>query len=820
MNPGTVALASLFVLGPGIALTFPMFPPGRLTLVSRIGLAAPIGYSALAFASFVCARGGLLVTPVLVLVWGALTVWPLAGLARRRPLREHLPAWRSELRGDRWGLTAGLLVVVAFSVPRFTYDPVLNLADQTPLRYWADGLEIADGGSIPSTSLQWGILVPSAQSKVALNSFHAAASMILGRGPLAPMGALLAVLSIGLLVLGFALARELGLRLTAPLVPILLFGNELLGPRNLTLDLLTLKAENWGRLVALAAVLLGVRAIRAERYRHRRREAVFTGLLLGVSAGTHLVATVVAGTFLLAYAGAWAILRRRTRTAGKVLGTAVWVGAVVGGVVLFAPPGEIGFEGVKGASAYEGSGGELGVGEPFDPTRYLALGDLEQGVPPAGFYDPPSDLYHEFVRRAVGEPALRRPVKWLFPAAFVGTGALLWIWGDRRSRALAVASVSLALAIFLVSLAFNYWFEVYVLAELGPRRLFDYTGVSVVLLAVGALDVVLRRLRQKLVHRPRVVPVAATALLVVFGALGVSRTVAPGGREAYLRSALEPLTWIEENLACRARVLADRRTLATFEVFTRHAGVLEGMGPYLRPDLLEVAVLELLDARTFFGAPSAGQGYLTANAVGAVVVTAYDQTLGGVGGPLRVGPIDRAALGRTPFLEVAARSETVTVYRVVGLTLPGAAFPDVRGLSGYGCDAGTTVQPATALRAAGRSRRPASAHPASAVSPMVSAPLRPDSPRPAVSATTPPRIRDPMPIAGANAMISAGRGPRGRIARDQPIPRSKNAAIVSSPSTRASVRSRGPDGMGGTATGAGGAGPTSAATLGATTASG
>jgi len=70
----------------------------------------------------------------------------------------------------------------------------------------------------------------------------------------------------------------------------------------------------------------------------------------------------------------------------------------------------------------------------------------------------------------------------------------------------------------------------------------------------------------------------------------------------------------------------------------------------------------------------------------AVVTTTYDQTLGGVGGPLRL-------VGRTPdlagipFLRVAARSRTVTVYRVIGFR-PAAGpspFPDVRTLPGYSC---------------------------------------------------------------------------------------------------------------------------------------
>ena len=41
--------------------------------------------------------------------------------------------------------------------------PVLNLSDQTPLRYWADGVEIADARRIPETSIQWGVEAPTAE---------------------------------------------------------------------------------------------------------------------------------------------------------------------------------------------------------------------------------------------------------------------------------------------------------------------------------------------------------------------------------------------------------------------------------------------------------------------------------------------------------------------------------------------------------------------------------------------------------------------------------------------------------------------------------
>jgi hypothetical protein len=120
---------------------------------------------------------------------------------------------------------------------------------------------------------------------------------------------------------------------------------------------------------------------------------------------------------------------------------------------------------------------------------------------------------------------------------------------------------------------------------------------------------------------------------------------------------------------------------------TRHAGVTEGMGPYLRPAVLATAIRELLDARRFFLDPVGNGDYLRREGIAAVVVTSYDQTLGGVGGPLKAGVAIRSRLDSIPSLRLEASSSTVRVYRVTTFD-PAAArtrFPDVRRLPGYRC---------------------------------------------------------------------------------------------------------------------------------------
>ena len=681
MSPASILIAAALVAAPGSGLVMWMFAPGRASPATQIGLVVPFGVAWVGAAALILALVHALFLSAFLVVYVAATGALWVGALRRRDLRDRFRSWREEVRAEPWAYGGGLAVLAALAVTRLTYSPALNLADQTPLRYWADGLEIADAHRIPSLSLQWGRLFPTTVSKVVLNAFSAGASLVLGRGPLGPMGALLVVASIGLLLVTFALARELGLRLTAPVVVILLFANHVLGPRVLTDDLTNYRAETWGRLLVMAALLLAVRALRTapEERAIARREALVSGVLFGLAAGTHLVPCVVGLTFLGAYGiGVVAFDRghRQVVWAGaRILGVA----AAVGAFVLIVPRGDVGFQGAGDTAVYRNLAVQLGLPPTFDPTRFLALGELRQATHEGAFYEPPSVTYHEYVRRVVGEDRLRRPFLVLVPlAGAAALGLLLWR-GPSFLRALAVACALTALAILVVALAFEYRFDVYVLAEFGPRRLFDYTAIPAVLLGAAAVELLLPG-----VAGPRA-PVLAVAGLVALAAFAVPRNVAPAARERFFDSALPPLRWIEANVPCDGRVLADRRTLATFETLTRHGGAIEGMGPYLRPTVLSTAIRSLLDARRFFLDPGAGGDYVRTAGVAAVVVTTYDQTLGGVGGPLKFGPGKGSSLDRVPFLRLVARSSTVRVYEVRSFEGSPPGSPDVRTLPGYGC---------------------------------------------------------------------------------------------------------------------------------------
>jgi hypothetical protein len=691
MSIPAVLLAGAFLAAPGLGMAVLVSPAGRMSLPTRIALVFPLGYASIGLLAFLLALAHGLYAPVFFILYGVGTAAAWWFALRRGAWREHVQAWRRELLDERWMYLMFALLVLVLAAVRLTYSPVFSLGDQTPLRYWADGLEVADAHSIPAVTLQWGRLFPSTVSKVVLNSFHGASSFLLGRGPLVPMGALLVTVSVGLILLAFALARELGLRYAALLLPIVLFANRFMGNKELTGDLLKYRAENWGRLAVLAGIVLAVRALRSEWSREARTESITAGALHGAAVGTHLVSFVIGATFVGAYALMRLVLDRRILRTVK---TGVTIGAVavgLGAFVYLAAPGDVGFQGATAAEVYEQLGIDIGVGPDFDPTRYLARGELEQ-APHQGagpFYNAPSRVTEFYVGTMVGDQVLaaRRPL--LLTVLGLITIGLALVLGNRDLWAIVGTSVLLALALLVAALAFSYRYDVYVLAQFGGRRLFDYSAIPVALVALAALESVLLRLggRLPVVGGPRPwVPlglVAVIALLVAF--VMVPKAVAPRYRLPFLASALGPLEWIAENVPCEGRILADRRTLGTFQAMTGHAGVVEGMGPYLRPQVLVPAIREMLAAREFFEDPQANHGYLEQRGIAAVVVTARQHPIGGAH---KLTEVDTEALDRAPFLRLVTESDSVRVYEVTDFGIGQVSnLPQVAGRPGYRCAA-------------------------------------------------------------------------------------------------------------------------------------
>ncbi|HYU58728.1 MAG TPA: hypothetical protein VEO00_11860, partial [Actinomycetota bacterium] len=470
-----------------------------------------------------------------------------------------------------------------------------------------------------------------------------------------------------------------------------------------TEDLAQYKAETFGRLVAVCALLLAVRAVRggtwggssppgapertssSERTPRTRRssrgETVVAGALFGVGAGTHLVPVIAALAFLVFYALAVLVIERDARGLARTAGVMGAVAVVVAAAALVLPKGDIGFGGAAG-----GDEAYARFGTDFDPTRFFLSGNLElaQRPPPPGWYYDGGFLFDQLIESGTGRPFSRGAGLAFAAGGLVLAGVMLWRFPDDL-RPLGVAAWGLGLTLFLVAVWFSARSDLYILARFGLRRMYDYASVPFALLGLALLEVALAALTRV----EATVPAVAGAAVVLAGTIWI----APGGRADPARIAeglrgVAPLEWIRDHAPCDARILSNQRTAGSFQALTGRVGVLEGMAPYLRPEIL-VDVVDLhLAAREFFADPARRALTLVLQDVDYVIVT-RGQIIGAAGAEFRAAP----ALDEVPFLTLAFRSPLARIYRVShdelpGLDLPVPPPPDPVDFPGYACARG------------------------------------------------------------------------------------------------------------------------------------
>jgi hypothetical protein len=701
---GAVLAAFAYVLVPGAGLCLATRSVEGRSLFTATAIAFGMGTAGVGMVSLFLALVGWLDPVGLTAAWVVLTGvgWTLA--LRRGVLGRHVDGWRSDARADPWATVTTAVVIVAIGVVRWTVAPVGNIAP-TVLRYWADGLEIADAGGIPDDTLHWGVLIPPATSKVVLNAFNGGASYLLGRDPIEATGALLFVVSIGLVITAVALLREMGIRWLAPLGAILLFANALTGSE-FTTDLWFNLAEDWGRLVALSAVLVVV-VFCANRSRtdpvvngHPSDVPgiVVGGVLLGASAGFHLVAAAVATAMVGAAIVASVLVWHRARALLVAGGSIIGIALLLGTTILLIPGGDLGFEGAAGNDRYDALRAELGLDENFDPTRFISTHDVDlaTNTPDVGF----ADVGKAFAYRMIGRraPHARSPAEPISGVALVVPivvasllviGSLLWAPRDLRTSLIWAALVSITL--FLVGVVFAVGYDAFVLEIFGDRRLFMYSLIPTVVMVVGGCEWAMRWIADRF-SGLRTAAAIGSAVVIVGALVFLPQAT---WKHAPLRQALndqrELLRWAGEHTPCEGRILANRRTLGTFESITGRAAVLEGMGPHVRPSLLVRAIEEIFAARAFFLDPRAD--FLRERGVATVVIAEPGNTLGGY--PAMTG-IRRALLEDLDLRE-AFQNPAGTVYLMNDFR-PNPALPSVSGRAGFACGAGPPARSIAATK--------------------------------------------------------------------------------------------------------------------------
>jgi hypothetical protein len=657
VSASAIGMVVLLVALPGLGAVLAVFPPGRVSLPTAIALTFALGYTVTALT-----YTGLAVCHIMgpaaslasaVIVTAAL--W--AAALRRHGLRAHAVEMRRRTRTDAVANALGVGLLVIFAAVRYhSYSPLLNYDVAAGWRYWADGLIIAHNGHVPARTPGWGSTYPTTVSKVVLNSFLAGLSYHVS--PLAGMTAGLWVSAVGLFAGLWALARELGLRVAAPLVPVLLVAVPPHVPLNpeMTNDLEVFTAENLGRMVGVAALIVGIHALRERA----RLNACVAGLMLLAAAGTHLIPAAIAAGLLVVYALAYALSAHAVRRSLLVVGVVLAITLVGWAVIVSAAGGQLGFGRVGGAS------GAAGFPKAFDPARSFLVGKpvYVPGRASKPYYYLPRTILNAYVGTAVGSNT-RRPPGWAYALLAVAAAAALLLVVFRRFELSPVGAMALMLgaAIVAVALAFDYRYSTMVPADFGLHRLYDYNAIPLVFAGAGVVEVACRRLAGW--KRVRLVPVAVAAAL----ALAAILSVQPSRVTTTAAAAEGIFAAVRADVPCDGRILADARTAGSFATLTGREGIVEGMAPYLNTPVMHQVLPVLFGARRFFTDPAQNVAFLRREHVDYVLLlTDQDVRIGQSGGGLGAH-VDEAGLRSLPQLHPVASGPAFELYSV------GAASP-------------------------------------------------------------------------------------------------------------------------------------------------
>jgi hypothetical protein len=646
VGTASLMLAATAVFLPGLLASSALYRPGRLSVPGRVALSVALGYTISSILAFGLAVANMLQPVLFVVLLTAVSFAAGIVAVKGRGFRAQLSAIGEEVREEPWPLIAGLLVIVLIAALKLPLSGLQNLGSATPFRYWADALEMADSGQIPEQSLQWGRVYAPTISKVLLNSFGAGMSFVMQDAPLPAMRALTCLAAVGVSASIWWFAHELGLRLTGPLLPLLTLMNTIFRSE-LTNDLNFFRAESFGRMMAFSALALALRAARA---RDGRQDVVLAGVLFGVSTGSHLVPTAVAVGILFWYGVS--LIPRAGGVDGfvKRVVPIICLAGVIGLVVPWLARGDLAFQAAAGSNQYRAVGG-------YDPTALFTSGEQRRFAPGSrALYEPVDDLLKEHVESAIGLSP-ENPYPLLLGGILAAI--LLAVAVPPLLKPVPLVALGLAANLIIASIAFSYLYDAFVPASFGARRLADYAVLPVILLILTAIEGALMQGGKVDVR----VPLAAATGITVAVALLLLAVMLPlpGPRPWQLRN-IQYLNEIRNSLPCDARILSNRRTGGTIQVLTGRTGILEGMGPHLRPQFLRETVKLLLDANQFYQRPVSNIDFLERREADYVLLVhrSFDPALRTVEADFRI-------FDNLRFLELVAKTPGADLYRVVGI---------------------------------------------------------------------------------------------------------------------------------------------------------
>jgi hypothetical protein len=648
---------------PGIAASVVLYRPDRMSLLVRLASFLAFGYAIAALIATVLTNLRVMRPAVffVVLVLVTAVLWFLA-LRRRGTLREHWRAMATQARADPWPLLLGAVVIVVIAVVRWRFSPLVNFGHTEPWRYWADAQEIARVGGVPATAIHYGAPYPPTVSKIILNTFNAGVIFTVGSAPLAPMGALAWLASLGGNLGLWAVGRELGLRFTAPLLVIFTQAearwNEL-GPT--TKIVFHYTAAYVAAMVALSALALGVRAVRDPR----AKEVVVVGLLFAAAAGTHLIPAVVLLTLLGWYAIGYVLVHRAVV---KPVVTVLAIGVLAGGTTVAAiatSGGDVGFQGAGGPNRY-GS-----FPRTFDPTLYLAKGvvdpplkrqpDVRQRLQ-HGWYVTPGHVLIDYVDSGL---PFKLDLGWsfAFAAASLALAVLILLRFPMELRPLGVAAWGFVATLVVVALGFSYVYTTLVPGTFGLRRLDVWAPYAFMIVGLAVLEAGIGWLARLGPKRRDLIGLGVVAVIAF---LFIPLSSPPSEKLALDRASLNEVEWIRHNVPPDARLVTNRRTAATFAATVGRVSITEGMTPYLRPAMLKPVVDLLIDVRHFFKYPKTPRHRAFLEREGVSYVVFIKENVLGSDNDVPVNfPLDETALEQAPYLHLVHRGRVADIYEVM-----------------------------------------------------------------------------------------------------------------------------------------------------------
>jgi hypothetical protein len=557
-----------------------------VSLPTRVASIFGLGVTAVMFVATVLVLLGIFGRVVLAVLLALVAAGSWTVGLRRSRLSEHAAAVRAEVRAEPFLALVFLLLLVA----SVAWAAVAVLPSAGGWRYWADGLELADVGGIPSFTAQWGEALSPAVSKLGGNAFLGTLSFLFGDHPFTGMAVALWLSAVGYAVGLFALAYELGLRWTAAVVALLgIAASPLPGDVVLNADVVSklefYQHEDLGRMLATVGAAL---VLARGRTGPSRTQMAAGGSVLAAAGLTHLIPLVAFGALV---AGALVVrfaLGPRRREIATLAGVAACAAVFLIAAPLALAGGEVGFSGATQPGSYTLVEGR------YDPTaRVKGLTLDPRPKSEARWYQAPGTTARLAAEASLGR-SLSGSAAGVVALAFVAVAAVIFALGTTELRSLVGGAVAMAVGLLGAGLFFSFHYTLWAQGTFGERRLFEYASVPLMLIGVAGLELVAQRLERRWRLAGRTVALAAIvgALIASIGDLGVADQRAP---MRYVAAAA--------TTPCDSRLLVDRVTRGTFQALAGRISITEGLVPFLRPTLVNDVLALRRDTRAFFEDP-------------------------------------------------------------------------------------------------------------------------------------------------------------------------------------------------------------------------